>query len=147
MSLASTDLTRGLRNNNPGNMDFNLHNHPWQGEIRPSQDPRFCQFDTMENGVRALAKQLLIYHERHSCNTVAQVINRWAPPVENITSAYVTDVAAFCYAGPDDLYDFKHGAPLGRLVRGIINHENGKATSEQYVSSAVLALGVQAAMS
>ena len=146
MSLDTSNAPRGIRNNNPGNMDFNLHEAPWQGEIRPSRDPRFAQFDTMQDGVRALAKQLLIYHERHACNTVRQVINRWAPPVENVTSAYVSDVAAHCYVGPDDLFDFKSEGALARLVRGVIDHENGQKASLAYVPPDVLAAGVKSAL-
>lgn len=136
---------RGVRDNNPGNIDFDLQAPPWQGEIRPSADPRFAQFNTMTNGVRALAKELLTYHNVHHLNTVRQIINRWAPPVENNTSAYVTDVATACGVHPDDLYNFNL-AGLESLCAAIIAHENGSPDGGSWVSDADIAAGVAAAL-
>lgn len=47
---------RGVRNNNPGNIDFNPRSD-WVGqlglEVRAAK-PRFARFDTPENGIRVL---------------------------------------------------------------------------------------------
>ena len=56
--------TRGIRNNNPGNIDYNPRND-WAGQIGlelkvGNSTPRFARFDTAENGIRALGK--LIQH-------------------------------------------------------------------------------------
>ena len=81
---------RGLRNNNPGNI--RLSRTVWQGEIRPSRDRSFCQFRTMAYGYRALIKLLQNYRRNNGCRTIADFINRWAPPVENNTSGYISRV-------------------------------------------------------
>ena len=51
---------RGVRNRNPGNIDFNPRN-AWQGQLGLEQgvaNPRFARFDVAENGIRALGKLL-----------------------------------------------------------------------------------------
>ena len=83
-------MSRGLRNNNPGNI--RLSRTVWQGEIRPSRDRSFCQFRTMAYGYRALIKLLQNYRRNNGCCTIADFINRWAPPVENNTFGYISRV-------------------------------------------------------
>lgn len=88
---SSHALPRGLRNNNPGNIDKSAAH--WVGEILPGNDPRFCQFDSMTHGARAMAKLLLTHYER-GARTIPQLIAIWAPPSENNTAAYVKAVTA-----------------------------------------------------
>ena len=52
-------MSRGLRNNNPGNI--RRDRDKWQGEIVPSQDQSFKQFSSMAYGYRALIKFCLLY--------------------------------------------------------------------------------------
>lgn len=83
-------LPRGLRNNNPGNI--RLSSTVWKGEMRPSQDKEFCQFQTIAYGYRALIKLLQNYRKLHGCKTIADFITRWAPSSENNTSGYISRV-------------------------------------------------------
>ena len=71
-------MTRELRNNNPLNIRLSGTTR-WQGEVRPSQDRSFCQFESMAYGYRAGLK-------------ISDFINRWAPSVENNTSGYISRV-------------------------------------------------------
>ncbi|WP_256670890.1 structural protein [Pseudomonas sp. AN3A02] len=82
--------TRGVRNRNPGNIDYVAANY-WQGELKPDPaiEKRFARFDTPENGICALGKLLLTYQRKHGLKTVKAIISRWAPSVENDTAAYV----------------------------------------------------------
>ncbi len=43
---------RGMRNNNPLNI-VKSEKINWQGEVKPSTDPNFAQFETLEYGLRA----------------------------------------------------------------------------------------------
>ena len=43
---------RGMRNNNPLNI-IKSEKINWQGEVKPSTDPNFAQFETLEYGLRA----------------------------------------------------------------------------------------------
>ena len=46
-------LARGMRNNNPLNI-IKSEKINWQGEVKPSTDPNFAQFETLEYGLRTL---------------------------------------------------------------------------------------------
>jgi hypothetical protein len=84
-------LPRGLRNCNPGNIRLSKTT-VWQGEIRPSRDKSFCCFESMAYGYRALIKLLRNYRKINGCRTMADFINRWAPPSENNTEGYIARV-------------------------------------------------------
>ena len=83
-------MTRGLRNNNPGNIRNSKT--VWQGEIVPSTDRSFKQFKTMAYGYRAMIKLLQNYRKLNGCRTISDFINRWAPSVEINTSGYISRV-------------------------------------------------------
>lgn len=117
-------LPRGVRLNNPGNIIQS--GIAWQGKETPSRDPRFESFDTPLNGIRALCKLLISYEDKHGLKTVRGIINRWAPPVENNTSAYVTAVAKAVGVGPDDVISTHGAKTLALLATAIIQHENGQ---------------------
>lgn len=116
-------MTRGLRNNNPGNI--RLSATPWQGEIRPSQDPAFCQFGSMDYGYRALMKLLRNYRRLHGCRTVADFINRWAPASENNTSAYISHVCSYMHVPASYVPDVDDRNTLCTLAAAISLVENG----------------------
>ena len=120
-------VTRGERNNNPGNID---KGQGFKGEVE-GDDERFATFSTPVMGIRAIAALLLIYYNKHGLNTVAGLINRWAPPVENQTSAYVTDVANRVGVLPGDAIEVDDPDTLEKLVTGIIWHENGECIYTQ----------------
>lgn len=112
---------RGVRNNNPGNIRAG---DKWQG-LTGVDDAGFCQFDTPEHGIRALAKVLMSYQYKHGLRTLRQMVTRWAPPVENDTESYIESVCAQCYASPDNPYTLTPSR-LYPLVAAIIKHENGQ---------------------
>lgn len=87
-------MTRGLKNNNPLNIEKTKGGNPWQGEIVPSGDIRFAQFRTMAHGYRAAFKLLHNYQRNYGLNTIRKMIGRWAPSNENHTDVYVRTVSA-----------------------------------------------------
>ena len=86
-------MTRGLRNNNPLNIEKTRGGNPWQGEVVPSKDKRFAQFTTVAYGYRAAFKLLNNYQRNYGLDTIRKMIGRWAPSEENHTDAYVRTVA------------------------------------------------------
>lgn len=84
---------RGLRNNNPLNIEKTKGGNPWQGEIVPSGDSRFAQFRTIAYGYRAAFKLLNNYQRNYGLDTIRKMIGRWAPSNENHTDTYVRTVA------------------------------------------------------
>ncbi|QLL15512.1 structural protein [Pseudomonas chlororaphis] len=117
--------TRGVRNRNPGNIDYNPANQ-WQGQLppNPALEKRFARFDTPENGIRALGKVLLTYQRKHGLKTVKAIISRWAPAVENDTAAYVRAVEASTGTRPGAEIDLNQAQVMAGFVKAIIHHEN-----------------------
>lgn len=114
---------RGLRENNPGNI---RHGDKWQGLAKIQADPSFCTFETPQWGIRALARVLIAYQDKHELDTVERIISRWAPPNENDTGAYVRAVAQSMGVEIDDIIDVYQYDVMNPLVRAIIKHENGE---------------------
>lgn len=125
-------MTRGLRNNNPLNIEKSKGT-PWQGEVVPSQDGRFAQFRSMAHGYRAAFKLLYNYQHRHGCRVLADFINRWAPPVENQTHAYIRTVAR--RAGLSDVSEVNtlDERQMCRIVSAMSYVENGVEADEEQV--------------
>lgn len=121
--MKKNELPRGLRNNNPGNIRIN--NDLFQGEVRPSKDKSFKQFETMAYGYRAMFKILSNYYRKYSLTTIRKIIGRWAPENENNTSAYVSLVSSYAGIGPDDLISFDREQMI-RIVAGMSKVENGR---------------------
>lgn len=86
-------MSRGLRNNNPGNIRQNSDN--FLGEIKPSTDPAFKQFESIEYGYRAIFVTLNTYQKKYGLSTIRAMISRWAPPKDNNdTEAYIRAVSS-----------------------------------------------------
>ncbi|ALI04367.1 structural protein P5 [Pseudomonas sp. FW306-02-F02-AA] len=130
-----TTETRGVRNRNPGNIDYNPANQ-WQGQLKPDPaiEKRFARFDTAENGIRALGKLLINYRGKDGMpgvggkgiDTPREFVSRWAPGNENNTEAYIAAIAKRLGVQPNDVIDIKNPATLRSVMLGIIVHENGR---------------------
>lgn len=140
-------LPLGLRNNNPGNLEPG----GWQGELGVGDGGRFARYDTMENGIRGLAKNLIAY-QRHTdgnggkIDTVREAISRWAPGNENNTAAYVAFVCSVLECKPDDAFDFTDPDFLFWMVTAIGEEENGHDAFLQNVTDAQIEAGINAAL-
>lgn len=117
--MAQKNLPRGIRNANPGNIELG---DPWQGLTDSQTDGRFAQFVNPAYGIRAIARTLITYQDKHGIRTVSGAIHRWAPPIENDTDAYVRAVQRAVGGDLVDMHDYRYLRPL---VEAIIRHENG----------------------
>ncbi|HBR0192833.1 TPA: hypothetical protein ACPT22_005192 [Klebsiella pneumoniae] len=135
----SADGPRGIRNNNPGNLEASSSN-PWVGQT--GSDGRFAKFETPEHGIRALGRNLISY-QRQGIDTVGEIINRWAPPSDNNdTAAYIKAVCAQLGVTANQPLDASNPDTLQAICAAIIKHENG---SQPY-SQDQLSTGVSAAL-
>ncbi|EJV1365820.1 structural protein [Pseudomonas aeruginosa] len=115
---------RGIRNFNPGNIRHTKGTR-WQGMSANQNDSAFVQFTGPQWGIRAIARTLITYQDKHALRTIRQIISRWAPPSENNTESYIRQVAARVGVAPDariDVYDYR---TMRTLVEAIVRHENG----------------------
>lgn len=130
-------LPRGIRNNNPGNLNF-----AGQAGATKEGGPngRFAVFGSMQEGVAALVRQIGLYVKRGR-DTIRKILEVYAPPGENNTNAYIAAVSKALGIGPDDALDTENAQQVMGLVRAIANHENGKG----FLSDADIAGGYQLA--
>ena len=92
---------RGMRNKNPLNI-IKSENINWQGEVKPSSDPNFAQFETLEYGLRAALKLLRTYYQKHHCTTIRKIVERWDPEGPAVIAAYVRTVCRYTGLTPDE---------------------------------------------
>lgn len=135
-AISDALLPRGIRNNNPGNIEW-IENPEkrWLGMIE--RDGRYGIFDTPENGLRAIGGELAA-SVRKGQRTVRDVISEWAPPTENNTPAYIAAVAKRLDVLADHTIDVRANAE--QITRAIVAHENGAKwenhyTAEQYAAA------------
>lgn len=126
-------MTRGYRNNNPLNMRHD--NDRWQGEVVPSQDAAFKQFKSMAWGYRAAFKLLHNYQKNNGCRILSDFINRWAPPSENNTSAYISTVAKRAELSDVPQIDTLDGDTMRAMVSAMSYVENGVEANEADVAA------------
>lgn len=114
-----------VRGNNPGNLRYNEVDK-WQGLAEPPQDHGFCAFTSPAFGIRALARVLIAYQDKHGCRTIRDIIDRYAPPADNNpTETYIANVCKWTDLTPRevlDLHSYEHARPL---VEAIIHQEQG----------------------
>lgn len=140
----TTTKSRGLRNNNPGNIRKNARNK-WQGLAPKQPDRSFVSFQSPQWGIRALAVVLISYYDKYSLRTPKAIINRWAPPSENDTTAYAEAVASGMGCAVDSKVNMHDYADLMPMVKAIITHENGVQPYDQDTLDEALAMaGVRA---
>ncbi len=114
---------RGIRNCNPGNIRIN--NDFFQGEIIPSQDESFKQFNSMAYGYRAMFKIIRNYINIYKLNTIGKIIPRWAPAGENHTEKYIKTVCDRAGLNRNDIVHPNHREQMCRIVSAMSYVENG----------------------
>ena len=118
----SSSDPRGIRNNNPGNLNYAGQ----EGATKEGgSNGRFAVFKTAEEGLKALGSQLLRYGQR-GLDSVQAIISKYAPASENNTQAYMEALAKSLGVGINDKLNLNDPKILSALMNGIIQHENGK---------------------
>ena len=83
-------IPRGIRNCNP--LNIRRSKDQWKGLLPVQNDKSFYQFKAMEWGYRAAFRLLRTYRVKYKRTSVRTIIERWAPPNENNTQAYINRV-------------------------------------------------------
>lgn len=116
--------TRGYRNNNPCNI--RISTDKFQGEIQPSGDKEFKQFETMAYGYRAAFRVIRTYINNYKCDTIRKIISRWAPKSENHTENYIRTVSERSGIPADDIVYPDNREMMVRIVAAMSFVENGR---------------------
>lgn len=127
---------RGIRNNNPGNLNY-------AGQagatLEGGEGGRFAVFESMQHGVAALYKQLQLYFKR-GINTLSSIVKTYAPASDNNNvDAYISALTKATGKGANEVLDSGDTATIARLMKGIVDQENGKG----YISSSDIMGGIQ----
>ncbi|MGK2829248.1 hypothetical protein ACSI5F_03965 [Ralstonia pseudosolanacearum] len=140
--VGAPNQPRGIRNNNPGNLNF-VGQAGATREAGPNG--RFAVFQSAEAGLQALAHQLRLYAQR-GINSVRAIISKFAPPSENNTQAYIDSVSKRLGVDSNASLNLNDPHMAQGLMDAIIRVENGKNpySTEQIASaSAVRGAGGQ----
>jgi hypothetical protein len=103
--------SRAQRNNNPGNIEYgkfakahgSIGIEP-QGLLSKGETPRFAVFNSSHDGFSAL-RSLLVIYSSNGVKTIEEAINKWAPPHENDTNQYVSNICKWVGGHPKDLFE------------------------------------------
>lgn len=125
-------MSRGLENNNPGNIRQSKVRY--HGEVQPSRDPAFKQFESLAWGYRAIFVLLDTYRRRYGIDTLRGMISRWAPPSENHTDNYIRAVASDTGIDPDERLDTRDPRTMIPVAAAISRVENGAAADRREVT-------------
>lgn len=128
-------FTRGIRNNNPGNIRYNDANN-WQGQTG-KDDKGFVIFSDSKYGIRAIGKVIDSY-KRRGLLSIRDIISTWAPSSENNTEAYVESVVKKMNVPTHHYQPARDDGDYPSLVKAIITHENGvNPYSDETIKSAL----------
>ena len=118
-----TGSSLGMRSNNPGNLQPGGHE---------------ASFTSMHDGLKAAAENILAYNDKYGMNTISDIVSRWAPPGQNDTASYISDVSRRTGFAPQEKLDVHNPQVLEALVNAIAHHENGTdAASHTQLAEAI----------
>jgi len=135
-----TENPRGIRNNNPLNIEQG--DNAWDGlSDDQSADVRFAVFDTAEEGIRAAARTLSTYQNKHGLKTVHDMISRWSPikdkgnvdasGKENTTS-YINNVSKAVGVSKNSMVKIGNNTKTKAMLKAMIKQENGSKVAGHY---------------
>ena len=111
-------LPRGIRNNNP--LNIRRGKDQWKGMAEAQTDRAFVQFKSLEYGWRAAFYLLTrTYYHKYRLYTIRMIINKWAPPNENLTATYVENVCRLTGIGPDEPIGIPSDQPSRWMMLGV----------------------------
>jgi hypothetical protein len=122
VEVPSSSAPRGIRNNNPGNLEYRGQEG---ATLEEHAKPRFARFQTAEQGLAALASQLRRYGQR-GIDTVRAIISTYAPSIENNTPGYTNTVASSLGVDANAKLNLNDPTVLQGIMGAIIKVENGR---------------------
>ena len=128
--LNNANLSRGLKNNNPGNI--RLTADKWLGQVpaTDSTDKSFVQFSAVAYGFRAMITVIMNIILKRKPRDLREFVNIYAPPIENNSSNYYSFLLN---SGSKNIPGTESEMIL--LVYNMIIMENGQAI-KSFISSA-----------
>lgn len=130
--------TLGMRLNNPGLLrDTGVK---WEGRVGSKQG--FVEFQTMAHGVRALVLDAMHDRDRKGMDTLSKLIAERAPPTENNTAMYISNVSDWMGIDPDAVVSWTPEVWYEYVV-AISRQENSEAPPDNAIVAGLNLAGVQ----
>ncbi|MGF1702528.1 virion protein [Photobacterium makurazakiensis] len=126
----TTGQPRGIRNNNPLNIEYKASNK-WRGQV--GSDGRFSIFEDDKYGFRAAARVLRSYQKR-GVNTIDSIVHTFAPSHENDSDHYANMVSQWTGYGKHQMLDAKNNDTVAVVIQAMARMEVGR----QYPLSEVM---------
>lgn len=129
--------TRGVRNNNPGNI--RKGSDQWKGMLpeREQTDAAFVRFSDMAWGIRAMFRILKSYERRLGTLTVDAVARNWAPPSDgNNTRAYALFIAEKTGMAMSQRFRTSDTSTMKKLVKAMCQIESRYSPSDELLEVA-----------
>ena len=93
----------------------------------PGQNTGYAHFDSPDAGVRAAARQILLYEKRDHLDTIEKIVARFAPKKDhNDVEAYIKDVVARTHIGRSQHLNSDNVGEVSQIVSALLHHENYK---------------------
>ena len=128
--MARNQISRARRNRNPGNIRRSQVR--FKGEVQPSSDPDFKEFESMAWGYRAMFVVMNTYSRKYGICTIRGIVTRWAPPSENDTESYVRYVSRRSGIDPDVKVYVCDGGTMKSIAEAMSRIERGsEPTAEE----------------
>lgn len=128
-----SNLPRGIRNRNPGNIKFSKGNN-WLGQMGKDSGG-FVVFDTPAHGLRAMARLIKTYITSHGLNTISSISRRWSPDPIGLSGAYAAGVSKFSGVPATRIILPTDYDTIAAVMKGMIAQENGAAYINQYTAA------------
>jgi len=151
--LVPGNLTRAMKNNNPGNLRPSS-GVKWIGQTG-IDNKNFLIFETMLDGIRALCITALHYQTEHNITTLTDFGDRWAPPAsiggDNVGAAigaYGASLGGTLDVDPNATFDLLSGQPfsVADLAHAIAVNESGAAIVDTVIAPSLFQDGATPAI-
>jgi hypothetical protein len=135
------NVTRGVRNNNPGNLRKMGSWQSWDGLAPDQTDPEFVRFVSSEKGIELLAQVLLNKQIRKGLTTPRAIVLDYAPPKDgNDPAKYLATVLPRINKSADQPIDLAGDRALHlAFTNAVIYAENSYSYPASVVQPAVMA--------
>ncbi len=108
------------RNNNPGNIEYGNFTKTFGAIGRAGKDNRFAVFATEEEGFNCM-KKLLCNSKHYKDKTIEEIVNKYAPSIENNVEDYIKAIEE--YSGLGRKFVPKFEVDYLKLCKAMARHE------------------------
>ncbi len=144
LSFSGTKSAKGIRNNNPLNLNFAKQSGAWK-----DNDSAFAVFDSAYDGIRANVRQLMMYFNGTSeaagfkkLQTVEEIITKWAPPEHkgNDTEGYIQRVTKELGVKRNQRLDLNDTETMYALIHAmsLVENQNQFPYPKELVTAAIM---------